>query len=1012
VAYLRKVQPGEEIQLVTDTVHTFGRWRRLVAFALFALCIFTALTVASSSKAAIESPPPPQVWSDKADYAPGEQVTLSGANWAAGEAVHIRVNDDAGQTWSRDVDVTAADDGTISDQFNLPNSFVAVYSVTATGASSGTATWSFTDGAVNVRTIGVPSASVDWRLFSNATCTGSGGSSGTITATSGGNGTAIPSPPTDATQSLRLTAGTVTGFSFSQWSIGNFTTGDPSTANPVCLVGAGNTQNVRLNYAANTSTAIARTAGTDPSTSGDSLTFRATLTSGSPATAVTEGIVKFFDGGASCASPGPQIGADQTLNASGQASVSTTTLSVGSHTILACYQGTVNFGASGNSISQTVSPACTAPAVTTQPTNQTVTYGANATFTAAASGNPAPTVKWQVNTGSGFVDMSPAQTNATLTLTKPTVSMSGNQYRAVFTNTCGGTQTATSNSATLTVNAKGITITPDSGQTKVYGADDPVLTYTNTPPLESGDSFNGSLSRAGGQNVGSHAINLGTLSAGPNYSLALSATTVNFAITARPITVKANDVTRTYGNSTPAFSLALASGTFGYSDGVADLGTPTYGFDNPGDGVNVGTYRINVSGLSNSNYDISYATGTNRGLLTITARPITVKANDVTRTYGNSTPAFSLALASGTFGYSDGVADLGTPTYGFDNSGDGVNVGTYRINVSGLSNSNYDISYATGTNRGTLTIERRELTVKADNKSKDYDGSAYTPFTSTITGFASGENASVISGTVTYGGSAVGAVNAGGYTIVPDVSGLSASNYSFTAQNGTLTINKVALTVRADNKSKVWDGSPFTAFTKTITGFVNGENTSVISGSVTYSGSAIGATAVGTYTITPVVSGLSATNYTFTPQNGTLTIGAWNAQGYGFYAPVGIANSTFTAAPALAPTTNPGDYWNSVKGGSTVPLKFNVFAGSVEKTSLSDILSFEQKKLANCSGGIGEDPIETLATTGGTNLRYDTTGMQWIQNWGTPKVTADTCYRAWVTFADGSSMEAFFKLKK
>ena len=49
----------------------------------------------------------PSVWSDKADYAPGELVTLSGANWQAGETVNIVVNDDVGETWRRDVDVTA-----------------------------------------------------------------------------------------------------------------------------------------------------------------------------------------------------------------------------------------------------------------------------------------------------------------------------------------------------------------------------------------------------------------------------------------------------------------------------------------------------------------------------------------------------------------------------------------------------------------------------------------------------------------------------------------------------------------------------------------------------------------------------------------------------------------------------------------------------------------------------------------------------------------------------------------
>jgi hypothetical protein len=143
-------------------VHLTASWirsrgRKVTAFALFALVLLTALAFASSSKAAVESPPPPSVWSDKADYAPGELVTLSGANWSPGEAVHLRVNDDAGETWHRDVDVTADESGAISDQFNLPDWFVAAYSVTATGASSGTATWSFTDANINVTPMRFPS---------------------------------------------------------------------------------------------------------------------------------------------------------------------------------------------------------------------------------------------------------------------------------------------------------------------------------------------------------------------------------------------------------------------------------------------------------------------------------------------------------------------------------------------------------------------------------------------------------------------------------------------------------------------------------------------------------------------------------------------------------------------------------------------------------------------------------------------------------------------------------------
>ena len=85
------------------------------------------------------------VWSDKADYAPGELVTLSGAHWQPGETVHIRVNDDSSSSWDRDVDVTADETGGIADEFNLPNWFVANYRVTATGDSGAVATHTFTD---------------------------------------------------------------------------------------------------------------------------------------------------------------------------------------------------------------------------------------------------------------------------------------------------------------------------------------------------------------------------------------------------------------------------------------------------------------------------------------------------------------------------------------------------------------------------------------------------------------------------------------------------------------------------------------------------------------------------------------------------------------------------------------------------------------------------------------------------------------------------------------------------
>jgi hypothetical protein len=142
--------------------------------------------------------PAPTIQSDKADYAPGELVTLTGSNWQPGESVHINVNDDQGQTWSYDSnpDVQADANGNISHTFNLPSSFVATYKVTATGAQSGVATTSFTDGnlAFALATSGnaAPSNltwSVNWDQWQgtgqnpNNTCAGTRSANGTANFT-------------------------------------------------------------------------------------------------------------------------------------------------------------------------------------------------------------------------------------------------------------------------------------------------------------------------------------------------------------------------------------------------------------------------------------------------------------------------------------------------------------------------------------------------------------------------------------------------------------------------------------------------------------------------------------------------------------------------------------------------------------------------------------------------------------------------------------------------------------
>ena len=114
-----------------------------------------------------------------------------------------------------------------------------------------------------------------------------------------------------------------------------------------------------------------------------------------------------------------------------------------------------------------------APTITANPTNQIANAGQTATFTAAASGNPTPTVQWQMSTDGGktFSDI-PGATIATYSFTT-TAAENGNEYQAVFTNTAGK---ATTTAATLTVDyAPAVTSNPTSltvnaGQTATFMA--------------------------------------------------------------------------------------------------------------------------------------------------------------------------------------------------------------------------------------------------------------------------------------------------------------------------------------------------------------------------------------------------------------------------------------------------------------------------------------------------------------------------------------------------------------
>lgn len=114
-----------------------------------------------------------------------------------------------------------------------------------------------------------------------------------------------------------------------------------------------------------------------------------------------------------------------------------------------------------------------APTFTAQPQNARVTAGGAATFSAAAAGDPAPTLQWQKSADGASWANIPGATSATLTLPDVPLADSGTQYRCLASNT--EQANVASNPATLTVdpvshdpvNPPRVTVDPAKGENVV-----------------------------------------------------------------------------------------------------------------------------------------------------------------------------------------------------------------------------------------------------------------------------------------------------------------------------------------------------------------------------------------------------------------------------------------------------------------------------------------------------------------------------------------------------------------
>ncbi len=262
-----------------------------------------------------------------------------------------------------------------------------------------------------------------------------------------------------------------------------------------------------------------------------------------------------------------------------------------------------------------------------------------------------------------------------------------------------------------------------------------------------------------------------------------------------------------YGNA-PAATLgyAISSGLVDSEDNVGNVisgGTAVYNHT-LASLVNAGSYAINyLSGLT-SNYAL--VASTTGATYTVTPAVLTYTANTAARAYGAVNPTLGGTLTG--YKLSDTSAVLTGTAAWATTAVVGSAVGTYAINGSGYalaSGTNYTFAQALG-NATAFTINTAGLTVTALGASKTYDGTTYSGGNGvTYSGFANGDGAGALGGTLVYGGSAQGARNAGTYAITP--SGLTDGNYAISFVSGSLVVGKANVTLTTSNVSKTYNGT-------------------------------------------------------------------------------------------------------------------------------------------------------------------------------------------------------------
>ena len=308
-----------------------------------------------------------------------------------------------------------------------------------------------------------------------------------------------------------------------------------------------------------------------------------------------------------------------------------------------------------------------------------------------------------------------------------------------------------------------------------------------------------------------------------------------------PSIVTAKSYERTYGEANPEFGYEVEGGEL---DGI-----PEFSCDATATSP-VGTYDIIVKRGTETNYNVTYVKGT----LTIKKAPLKIKAGTYTRKQGEENPEFTLTYEG--FKNNETEAVLTKKPTATTTATKESAVGDYTVTVSGAEAQNYEISYENGTLKVT---DADAVVVTAKSYTRVY-GEENPAFEYTSSG-------AELVGVPEITCEATTTSPVGTYDII--IKKGSVTNYNDSYINGTLTITKAPLKIKAGTYTRK-QGEENPEFTLTYEGFKNNETETVLTKKPTATTTATKESAVGDYTVT--VSGAEATNYEITYENGTLKV--------------------------------------------------------------------------------------------------------------------------------------------